>query len=459
MAIYARISSDPTGQALGVARQLQDCQKLAAERGWTIAEEYIDNDVSAYSGKARSAYQRMIRDIEAGVRDAVIVYNLDRLTRRPIELEQFAEICEAAGVRQVATVTADVDLGNDDGLFMARMFAAFAAKESGRKSARLKRKARQNAEDGKPGGGSTRPFGYESDKITINLTEADVIRQLAQRTLAGESTRSLAVWMDAEGITTVSGGEWRSGTVRQILLSPRIAGLRSHKGEVVGPAVWDPIITAEQRQQLLNHFAAKKTSGRRAPRSYLLTALLRCGKCNNRLYSSARGTERRYVCMSGPDHRGCGGITVTAPPVEEWLAEAVLYRLDTQQMQIALSGRRADDTRRTELLEQLAQDQAKQRELMEMWMDGELSRTEWKTGRDLLEQRITATDRQLSQISGTTALEGIVGQGTELRTRWNSMNLERQAAIIGAVLDYATINPATQLGRFDPTRIVPAWNL
>lgn len=62
-AIYARISSDPMGTRLGVERQLEDSRKLAHARGWTVAEEYVDNDVSAYSGAERPAYQRMLADI------------------------------------------------------------------------------------------------------------------------------------------------------------------------------------------------------------------------------------------------------------------------------------------------------------------------------------------------------------------------------------------------------------
>ncbi|VXC31982.1 hypothetical protein ARTHRO9AX_270001 [Arthrobacter sp. 9AX] len=52
-AIYARISSDQSGEALGVTRQLEDCRKLAADHGWTIGDEYVDNDISAYKGKPR----------------------------------------------------------------------------------------------------------------------------------------------------------------------------------------------------------------------------------------------------------------------------------------------------------------------------------------------------------------------------------------------------------------------
>jgi DNA invertase Pin-like site-specific DNA recombinase len=131
-AIYARISSDQTGEALGVTRQLEDCRKLAADHGWTVGEEYVDNDISAFKGKPRPQYQRMLDDLAGGYRDAVIVYNMDRLTRQPMELEQFTRLCEQAGVTQVKSVTADIDLGNDDGLFMARILAAIASKESGR---------------------------------------------------------------------------------------------------------------------------------------------------------------------------------------------------------------------------------------------------------------------------------------------------------------------------------------
>ena len=103
-AVYARISSDVTGEGLGVKRQLEDCRKLAKDRGWVVAEEYVDNDISAFTGKARPAYERMLSDIQDGHRDGVIVYNLDRLTRQPIELEQFSQVCERAGVRQMASL-------------------------------------------------------------------------------------------------------------------------------------------------------------------------------------------------------------------------------------------------------------------------------------------------------------------------------------------------------------------
>ena len=76
---------------------MEDCRRLAEQVGWPIAQEYVDNDLSAYSGKRRPAYQQMLTDLADGLRDAVICYHVDRLTRRPVELEHFVATVDAAG--------------------------------------------------------------------------------------------------------------------------------------------------------------------------------------------------------------------------------------------------------------------------------------------------------------------------------------------------------------------------
>lgn len=115
----------------------------------------MGDDVSAYSGKRRPAHERMLTDIAEGRRDAVIVWHTDRLRRRPIELEQSADTCARAGVRDAVTLSGDVDLANDDGLLMARLLAAVAANESHSKSRRIARKSQERAEAGLPLGGTT----------------------------------------------------------------------------------------------------------------------------------------------------------------------------------------------------------------------------------------------------------------------------------------------------------------
>jgi hypothetical protein len=55
-AIYCRISDDREGAGLGVARQEADCRERAERLGWVVAGLYVDNDLSAYSGRVRPEY-------------------------------------------------------------------------------------------------------------------------------------------------------------------------------------------------------------------------------------------------------------------------------------------------------------------------------------------------------------------------------------------------------------------
>src|SRR3954465_13621526 len=89
--IYTRMSKDRAGAGLGVDRQRQDCADLADRLGWTIVAHHSDNDLSAYSGKARPGYRALLDDLKAGRADAVLVWHTDRLHRRPVELEQYID--------------------------------------------------------------------------------------------------------------------------------------------------------------------------------------------------------------------------------------------------------------------------------------------------------------------------------------------------------------------------------
>ena len=459
-AIYARISSDQDGTALGVTRQLEDSRALAAKLGWTVAEEYVDNDISAYSGKKRPAYQRMLDDLVAGDRGAVIAYHLDRLNRRPIELEHFIEVATKSNVLVRFVSGGDFDLGNGDGLMVMRMLSAVAAGESATKSRRMKRKNDETAAKGLPHKGGNRPFGYEDDWVTARPDEAAVIRTMVERFLAGESLRSIAIWLEAEGVKTVQGRPWLSTSVRTLLRNPRIAGLRAHRGEVVGAAQWEPIITVGQRDKVMALMDRRSSTRERTPRSYLLTGLLRCGKCDNRLFSSRRETSRRYVCMAGPDHGGCGRLAVTAGPLEQLVADAVLYRLDTPELAASLSGQVARDTETAAMSEALANDRAHMDELAQLYGDRKISSREWMAARSLIETKVKDLERRLARASGNGALAALIGSGESLRMQWADLALGRQAAIVKTLLDRAVIGPgkpsATSL---DPDRVDLVWRI
>jgi DNA invertase Pin-like site-specific DNA recombinase len=463
VAVYARISADKTGEGLGVARQVEDCMRLVADRGWSVFDTYVDNDVSAFTGaKGRPEFARMLADIEAGRVGAVVVYHQDRLTRRPGEFEQFVEACQRNGVDQLVTVTSDISFGNDNGMLVARITAAVAANESARKRARILRKIEQNVAAGKPNGGATRPFGYEEDRITIRESEAAVIRTVADRFIQGESLRSLVAWLNEEGVpTSGKATSWRSPTLRGLLQSGRIAGLRDHRGEVAGEAAWERIITREQRERILAVFASRKRTGRRAPQRYLLTGLLRCGKCGGKLFSAARQTpqgktERRYVCQSGPDHGGCGRLTISAVPVETWLTEAALYRLDTPEVTEA-EGRHETDARHADAVAVLDAAQRRLTDVAEMFAAGDISKAEYLAARPVAETKAAEAARVLESLATKDTLGSLVGNGTILRERWDTYSLDRQHAIIRAILPSATIAAGSRVEELRPRAVRPHW--
>ena len=136
-----------------MARQIADCERLAADLGWVVHDTYVDNDTSAWSGKARPEYLRLCEDIKAGTVDALVVWHADRLHRHPRELEDFMALCDGAGDVAIRTVTAgELDLSDSTGRAVARILGAVARKESDDKSARIRRKHAELAMKGADAG-------------------------------------------------------------------------------------------------------------------------------------------------------------------------------------------------------------------------------------------------------------------------------------------------------------------
>src|SRR5215210_6821258 len=312
---------------------MQDCELLAERKGWRVTERYVDDDVSAYGGKRRPEYARMLDDLRSGMIEGVVVWHLDRLHRQPKELEEFFDVCKAARVDRLASVTGDVDLADHDGQFMARILGAVAKKESDDKSRRIQRKHEELAAHGKRSGGGSRAYGFERDGVTIRESEAVIVRECVRRFLAGESLRSICTDLNARGERSARGGEWSPQTLRRMLGSGRISGQREHRGEIVAAAEWPALIEPAETAQIRARLADPDRRTNKSARRYLLAGLLKCGLCGERLVARPRaGGLRRYACAKGPGFSGCGGTYINADPVEAFVIEAILYRLDSPEL-------------------------------------------------------------------------------------------------------------------------------
>lgn len=456
-AVYVRISEDRAGGGLGVARQEADCRALCEQLGWSVAEVYSDNDLSAYSGKRRPAYERLLVDVADGRRDAVVAWHLDRLTRRPAELESFIDVANAAGAA-LATVTGDVDIRTPTGRLLARQLGALARYESEHKSERIRRKARELAERGRISGGGTRPYGFESDRVTIRPGEAAVIRDLAQRVLAGSTTRSLVADLTARGVPTVTGAPWTSIVVNRVLTSPRTAGLREHRGDIVGPAVWEAILdrdTWDAVRAILTD-PSRRMNFAGGARRYLLSGIARCDLCGARL--RARPTQTRLpslTCVRGPNFDGCGGIRIAAPPLDVFVTDLVLDRLDDPAVLAALTATDREDGN-DELALLIRNDERRLDQLADAFADDPAGDAiEFRRASQRIRARLEDNRSRLARARRHSAL---AIHGTDVRSRWSGLDLPQRRAVVTAVIDAVWIGPAVR-GRnfFDPNRVRVTW--
>ena len=459
-AIYVRISDDRVGAGLGVQRQEEDCRKLARKLGWPVVAVFKDNDISAYSGKRRPQYAALLDALASGEVQAVIAWHNDRLHRSPKELEHFIEIVEEHDV-QVAMVTAgQFDLTSASGRLNARNIGAFARFESEHKSERVRSQRDQIAAQGLPTGGR-RAFGYESDGMTIRADEAKLIRSAAKRFLAGESLRQIAIDWNERGIRAYNGNGWYVTSMKTILTNPRYAALRVHRGEIIGDAAWKPILTRDTYERIRGVLGDPRRTRKGRPASYLLSGLLRCGRCGKTMHTSkSQHRERRYMCTKSPGGKGthaCGRCAIQAEKTEETVENELLDAFDSKAFVRSLRATRGKGDESSDGdADRLGRLEVKATEIEKMYEDDEIDRAEYLRMRADVRGKIEELHRSFTASASTDVLRPYLRAGA-LRAACGGLDIDRKRAIIAAVIEHIEIGPATILGKFDPDRVEPLW--
>ena len=461
VAIYARLSQEDdaarTGEATATQRQIADCQGRATREGWRVAAIYEDPDHSASDlRRARPDFQRMLADLGDGLRvDAVLTYKLDRLLRHPKEAEQIIDLADARQFGIVSLNDPGIDLTSPTGRAMFRMSITWAKLETETTALRVRRKAREIAETGRPNGGGIRSFGLTADKLRTVPEEAALVREAADRILAGESVHSIVVDWLGRDIRTPAGRKWEASSLKRMLTAPRIAGDRSHHGLVVGTGVIPALLGRETWDRLRAVLSARNgPTGARVVRRHVLTGLAVCGRCDAKLVArpDARGVTR-YCCMA---IRGCGALVVAAKYLEPLVIEALMQRLDSPAFRAALEAR----VGRTETSVDLARLRGDEDALAEASEDYYVRRTlpkpEYQRVREALERRIEAARRKLNAASSTAGLARVAG--INVRSEWERRPVTWRHELVALFVARIVVNPAPRRGtRFDPLRVDVEW--
>ncbi|MBW8701847.1 putative DNA-invertase from lambdoid prophage Rac [Streptomyces sp. MBT84] len=350
--IYCRISQDRTGAGLGIDRQREDCEALAERNGWQVVETYVDNDISAYSGKKRKDYQRMLTDLDQGTATIVIAWHTDRLHRSTRELDDYIDLCEKRGVATHTVQAGAIDLSTPSGRMTARILGAVAKQESEHKGHRVARARQQKALAGEWGGG-IRPFGWgvptgemrtvvdkktgeERQEPVLDMDaavpeEAAALEYGTDLLLSGGSIRGWTKWLAEKGFTTSRGNPITTTDARDMLLRHRNAGIAVYKGQEVGRGQWAPIIPEDKFRAVVAILSDPgRVMNRGAQPKWLGSMIYLCGRDCGIGMTVTQSGGRQYPSYRCPTGHGGGR---RAEKVDAYVVDVIVERLSREDAQ------------------------------------------------------------------------------------------------------------------------------
>lgn len=421
--VYTRISNDPTGAAAGVTRQEQDCRKLAADLGWRVVSVLPDNDISAYSGKPRPGYRELLRMLADGEADAVLAWHPDRLYRQLADLQDLIKVVQATGAHIRTCRAGAVDLNTASGVMTAEILASVSKHEVAHAIERMKDKKKANRAAGVHHGGP-RPFGFQPVKRRakgetpavpkIDEREAALLREAANAVLAhaadpetGMTLAAVCRHWNAQGVSTPRGNAWTVPSLRKTLLSARLAGLVEHRGEIIGPGQWTPILEHDvwtALRTVLTDPARRTGSGDHDGKTvrYLGSGLYRC-HCGAAVRpGGARADEpQKYRCTG----KGC--VHRYAEPIDDFVERVIVARLARPDARAAFSGPETPATAgpsTQDLNARHATLSARLEALADAFADDDdADPAEYRAASRKLKERISAVEQQMAEAQSLAA--------------------------------------------------------
>jgi site-specific DNA recombinase len=446
-AIYCRLSRDRSGLSENLGIQRTDCEEYAQTQGWDVVAVYDDNDLSAsrYArNRERPGYQQLLVAIKAGEVEAVLVTEMPRLYRKLEELLELIYLAERTPLRLIETVEGGgYDLSTAEGIHNAVSAVNNAVLETRRFSDRMKRKKRAQAREGRFGGG-VRPFGYEGDGITIREAEAEIIREVAERIIGGESLYGICRDLHDRGIVGSTGQPFQRHTLKRLMTAKRIVGIRTHNGTAEYPAQWPAILDQDTwtRLQLVLHADKRFTTmaAAKGRRTYLLTGLIFCGHedCGAPMIGQGANGVRKYGCRGDQVvERRSFHLSRHAEPVEALVSEAVLRRFDSPPMAKEIA---RDDGEVEALQDRYLEQKARLDQLVIDYGSGLLDREQLVLAKIAAEEALEGIKRKLARQEHNNVLASIPA-GKSLRDAWKSADTDWRRTLVALVVERVVILP------------------
>lgn len=464
----------------GIGRQEEDGRALADRLGWTVAAVIPEDDTSAFKRRkiklpdgttalrtVRPGFRAALEGLASGEFDGLIADDLDRVARDPRDLEDLIDVVESRRPRiPVESVTGSLRLNNDADVTMARVMVAVANKSSRDTARRVARKHEELAAEGKRGGGGFRGYGYTVNGDPIE-EEFKILNEIGDRILGewdswtdeqrqkidpeiGESRYSIAEDLERRKVPTVTGAPWAGRTVVSVVSKPSIAGLRAHKGEIVGPAVWPAAMPVEKWERVCERLAMTAGDTDLTLQRWLNQALT-CSRCQHLLTGSHGNGGPRYWC--DPKTGGCGKIAIKASFAEDEVERQILELLGDPRILDQL--RSAADTVVTdEARNELAADEAQLKEMAGAYGRREITFAEFREARGIVEKRVKESRALLHSRAPMVLRRLLAG---DVVAGWQALTpADKREVLLALIPGYEVLPHDRSHGnRFNPARLVP----
>jgi site-specific DNA recombinase len=276
VALYIRVSThEQAKEGYSIPAQKERLIAYCTAQGWTDYKFYIDEGVSAKDTN-RPELQRMLDDVKKGKISMILVYRLDRFTRRVRDLYEMLEMLDKNKCA-FKSATELYDTSSAMGRMFIGLVALLAQWETENLSERVKMALEEKVSGGERVGAVPYGFDLNEDEKLVANEKADTVRLMIDKIYSGMSTNQVATYLNN---TNSDRSTWHVTGILRILKNPALYGATRWNDEVY-ENTHDGIISKEEFMKLQQMLDDRSFHHRRdAHDIYLFQGVLCCPNCN-----------------------------------------------------------------------------------------------------------------------------------------------------------------------------------
>lgn len=450
-AIYVRVSTEEQAkEGYSIDGQKQHLKRYCIENNWEVVGIYVDEGLSA-KDMNRPQLQSLLKQIEKGNVDHVLVYKLDRITRSVPDLYRIKEIMDKHNC-SIKSATEAIDTSTPMGRLVITMSAGMAQWERETIGERISFGLVEKARQGKYPL-NTPPLGYDIDKETrklvVNKEEAKLVR-LIHKLYRKWGTASIARYLNERNYVGKNGCQWHAKSVRQVLEGYPQVGKILWKGKVY-EGNHEPIISLEEWKNTQHIIDRRKNEQPRTISSdYIFSGKLVCPTCGGNLtgvYTETAGKKYyNYKCRRHLDGRCKGSKNVSQIKIEKAFID-FLGKQDYETLldNVAREGEQQlnkhdDDINIEELKKRLDKLENKKKKWQYAWAEDIMSYEDFKKRMEESQREENDIKKQLSKVEETAEpkkinKKDVIGVLQSIKENWLFLTNEEKKVLVSEIIE------------------------